>query len=304
MLPTVESVFGDDRRYSWGKSDGREALEERFFSAIRLSNGVHKLTWSGRLDDVDQSLLVVFRRLGVAPSKFLDVGVSSGIATAQWLDTLQEAGLSPSMTATDLTMNAYLVKLYPWLYVLVDREGCPLHYDLLGGGFRPRTRIRYYVFGGFFLTLMFDRVYRKMSQRLGLSDRLAALEGNPPRVDDPVIKAQIRMVTHRLRHNKAIELLDDDITKPTPRHLQGQFEVIRAANILNWCYFTSRQLRDCVENLRDRLVGPGGLLLIVRTEHGNGNHGSVFRLNEKGSFDLVSRVGKGSEIEDLVLSTT
>jgi len=117
-----------------------------------------------------------------------------------------------------------------------------------------------------------------------------------------VIKARIHLVTWRLRDNKDIELLDDDITQPTPPQLRGRFEVIRAANILNRGYFSIHQLREAVRNLRDRLAGPGTFLIIVRTDETGSNHGSVLRLGHTGSFEVLTRVGRGSEIEDIVLS--
>ena len=117
-----------------------------------------------------------------------------------------------------------------------------------------------------------------------------------------MIEARIKLVTWRLRDNKDIELLDDDITQPAP-HLRGRFEVVRAANILNRGYFSIHQLREAVRSLRGRLAGPGTFLIIVRTDETGSNHGSVFRLDDKGSFEMLARLGRGSEIEDIVLST-
>lgn len=87
-------------------------MEKEFFSSIRLSNGVHKTTSPLRLDDANQRLIAVFQKLGVAPETFLDVAVSSGISTIEWFESLQHAQLRPSMTATDLTMTAYLVRMF------------------------------------------------------------------------------------------------------------------------------------------------------------------------------------------------
>jgi hypothetical protein len=206
------------------------------------------------------------------------------------------------MTATDLTMTVYLVRLLSWLHVLVEKEGFPLQYDVFGFVWRPRCRIRFYVFGNGFLTMLWHIVYREVARRFDLMNRLKSLQGNPPPIDDPVIKAQIKLVTYRLRDKKDIELLDDDITGPTPSHLRGRFQVVRAANILNRGYFPAQQLRAAVRNLRDRLIGPGAFLLIVRTEETGSNHGSIFRLDANGSFGVLARVGRGSEIEDIVLS--
>ena len=302
MIRTARQLFLEDNPWVAEQAAIRDVEEEKFFFTVCLSNGVYKRTCYDRLKDVDQLLIAEFQKLGVAPKAFLDVAVSSGVSTVQWFESLQQAGLRPSMTATDLTMTVYLVRLLSWLHVLVDKEGFPLQYDVFGLAWRPRCRIRFYVFGNGFLTTLWHVVCRVVARRFDLTNRLESLHGNPPPPDDPVIKARIKLVTWRLRDNKDIELLDDDITQPTPPQLRGRFEVIRAANILNRGYFSVPQLREAVSNLRDRLAGPGTFLIIVCTEETGGNHGSVFRLGHNGSFEVLTRVGRGSEIEDIVLS--
>lgn len=279
-----------------------DRAERQFFASIRLSNGVLKTTTAHRLDDVNEALTEVFRRLGAEPRAFLDVAVSSGISTMEWFEALRRAGLRPSMTATDLTMTAYVVRLCGWWHALVDREGYPLHYDFWGMTLRPWSPRRFYVFGHAVLTGLCRAVYRRIAQRVEIVERLDRLDGNPPAIGDPVIKAQVTLVTRRLRECKDIELLDDDITKPTPPRLLGRFDVVRAANILNRGYFSLSEIRQVVTHLRERLTGSGALLVVARTEDKGGNHGSIFRLDGKGSFSLVGRIGRGSEIENVVLS--
>ena len=302
MRPTAKQLFLEVSPLLDESTATRALMEKEFFSSIRLSNGVHKTTSPLRLDDANQLLIAVFQKLGVAPETFLDVAVSSGISTIEWFESLQQARLRPSMTATDLTMTAYLVRLFHRCNVLIDTKGFPLQYEFCGLALRPWSPKRFYVLGHYFLTVLYRTLYRRFSKRLALSKRLESLRGSPPTGGDPVIKAQIKLVTYRLRDKKGIELLDDDITGPTPAHLRGRFEVVRAANILNRSYFSIPQLRDSVRNLRDRLAGPGAFLFIVRTEPNGDNHGSVFRLSDTGSFDVLSRVGRGSEIEDIVVS--
>jgi len=302
MIATARQLFLNVNTRLTENVATRDSLEERFFCSLHMSNGVYKRTWAGRLGDVDQILITEFQRLDVVPKTFLDVAVSSGVSTINWFESLQRAGLRPSMTATDLTMTVYLLRLFRWLHVLVEKEGFPLQYDVFGLAWRPRCRIRFYIFGNGFLTMLWHILYQIMVRRFDVMTRLKFLKGNPPPIDDPVIKAQIKLVTYQLRDNKDIELLDDDITKPTPPNLRSRFEVIRAANILNQTYFSAQQLREAVRNLRDRLVGAGAFLVIVRTEETGINHGSVLRLGDNGSFEVLARVGRGSEIEDIVLS--
>jgi len=43
-----------------------------------------------------------------------------------------------------------------------------------------------------------------------------------------------------------------------------------------------------------------GVLAVCRTDSNGSNHGSLWRLQADGSLELLGRVGRGSEIEDLV----
>ena len=301
-LPAAQQLFLDVHPHPDETAAIRSQLEKDFFSSVRLSNGVFKTTSALRLDDVNRAVVALFEKLGVAPETFLDVAVSSGVSTIEWFESLQQARLKPSMTATDLTMTAYLVRVGSWCTVLVDKEGFPLQYECCGFALRPWSPKRYYVLGDCFLTMLYRSLYRHFGQRLDLVKRLKSLQGNPPPIDDPVIKARIQLVTWRLRGNKDIELLDDDITQPSSPQLRRRFDVIRAANILNRDYFPVPQLREAVINLRSRLVGPGTFLIVVCTEDTGSNHGSVFRLDRTGAFEVLARIGRGSEIEDIVLA--
>jgi hypothetical protein len=276
MLPTAQELFLNSSQGLPDRSASQDLLEERFFYSIELSNGTHKRTWAGRLDDVDQALLAVFRKFDVTPKTFLDVAVSSGVSTVSWCDALRQAGLRPSMTATDLTMTAYLIRLRDWLHVLVDKDGFPLQYDVCGYAWRPRCRIRCYPLGNGALTVLWDVLYRETARKHDLLARLKSLGLTTPAVGDPLIKAEIKLVTRRLRDNPDIELLDDDILAPTPAHLQRRFEVIRAANILNRGYFSKEQLRSAVTHLRERLLGDGSFFLVVRTDETATNNGTLF----------------------------
>jgi len=112
LRPTAKQLFLEVSPLLDEPTATRALMEKEFFSSIRLSNGVHKTTSPLRLDDANQRLIAVFQKLGVAPKTFLDVAVSSGISTIEWFESLQQAQLRPSMTATDLTMTAYLVRMF------------------------------------------------------------------------------------------------------------------------------------------------------------------------------------------------
>lgn len=251
---------------------------------------------------MDRTIIRVCRKLGLTPTKVLDVAVSSGISTCEWQESLNEAGFHPAMTATDLAMHAYLVQLYEWCHVLVDRDGYPLQFDVLGLALRPWSPRRYYLMGNGLWTACFRAFYWWVAKQSGLIERLKALGGASPLPGDPEVKARIQLVTRELRDRQGVTLLDDDIFGPTPLTLTRRFDVVRAANILNRDYFDPSTLRLGVDRLKERLVGPGALLAIVRTEHDGLNHGSIFQLRNDGTFVIVDKVGRGSEIEEIVVN--
>ena len=180
MLPTAKALFLNGNLGMAENTADRDLLEEKFFCSIYLSNGTHKRTWAGRLNDVDKILIAAFQKLGVMPKKFMDVAVSSGVSTVMWLDSFRQAGLGPSMTATDLTMTAYLVRVKSWLHVLVDKDGVPLQYDVLGLAWRPRCRRRFSLLGNGALTVLWYFLYLKAAKRFSLMTRLKSLGTDPP----------------------------------------------------------------------------------------------------------------------------
>ena len=82
---------------------------------------------------------------------------------------------------------------------------------------------------------------------------------------------------------------------PTPNFV-GRFDFIRAANILNACYFPADRLVVAIDNIRSYCSGPGALVLVLRSR-GSKHDGTLFELGPDGKFNVKVRVGKGSEVE-------
>jgi hypothetical protein len=108
----------------------------------------------------------------------------------------------------------------------------------------------------------------------------------------------LKLLSPSIARSDRIKAIEDDIL--CDRRYSQFFHVIRAANILNHCYFDPDTLEKMLANLRERLR-PGGLLVVCRTVPEGTNHGSVFRLGDDGRFLRVADLNDGSEIADLVL---
>lgn len=270
----------------------QEEREAAFFRSIWLENGTSKTTVSHRLDDLNALLLSLLP--DARPLRVMDVAVSSGVTTLELLNTLEAAGVQCDITGGDKSLTALLITIGNSLAVLVDRNGCPLQFDIFNhavpnppGG---RNLVRYWA--PLFLLktlkwLCFDRVRSNCDsarpsswQRLGVRCRSLAL------------------ISPRLKSRPNLTLIDDDIL--TNRAVRNSFHVVRAANILNKAYFDDRVLHDILLNLHSRLLSQG-LLVVCRTEEDGTNHGTIFRENGNGQFDVAARLGHGSEIENNVM---
>ncbi len=270
MTPTARSIFHSP-------SPGAEA-ERRFFAAIRTPDGVLKTTDRQRMGDLNAELATWCRDRGLSSVDILDVAASSGVSSADLRADLQSHAVQADITATDILMDGALMRVGPGCYALVDDKGRVLQHDLFGLAIRP------YYSGNpphDLVSFAANQIHRV----------LAALRA-------PVMVRQIKLVSQA---GEGIRFLQDDLFADSPE-LNGRFDVVRAANVLNLVYFDRDRICAAVRNLTRRLKGPGALLVVNRTDEAGVNNGSLFELGAAGSYRVAARIGAGSEVEDVVLS--
>jgi len=263
------------------------AMEQEFFTSLMTKNGTYKTTFHQRFADTNPRLLRQLRDAGRSSVKILDIGISSGVSTAELYDDLTAGDLNVTIVATDLVIDALLVQVLPKCHALVEPDGFPLRFDLPFGTMKPWIIAADYRNGFFVLRKSINVAFTHLSRRI-LS-----------RPDDWRI-TPVKLITPRLLANKNIAVCNDDIHRYN-NSFAGRFDAIRAANILNRGYFPPAVLTDMLANIRRYLSGPSGILLVVRTHEDNSNHGTLFRLRDDQRFEVVDRIGDGSEIEDIVL---
>jgi hypothetical protein len=84
----------------------------------------------------------------------------------------------------------------------------------------------------------------------------------------------------------------------------GCCHVLRAMNILNRAYFAEELLAKACRNALDGLF-QGGICIIGRTvrEDAPEHHATIFRKGSSGQFEVLQRIGSGSEIESIALAS-
>ena len=298
MNPTVPTAFELFFAHGGARPDGRqfEEREDLFFHSIELRNGTRKTTRHRRLDDLNervQNLLPAHR-----PLEIMDVAVSSGVSTAEWLVELERAGIECNMLAGDAVVDAFLISLGPRLRALVDRTGHLMQLDVGGEAIRMppprrRDRIRY---------LPYSLLMKAATGLFDLSGQTCARtgpqSGGPTQRRLGVTCRPLTLMSPSLRQLPQLQAVEDDILLNTS--YTQRFHVLRAANILNRAYFDTATLERMVCNLRSRLL-PGGLLIVCRTNEQGLNNATVFTLEKDGRLTATAHLNEGSEITDLVL---
>ncbi|WP_426170250.1 hypothetical protein [Sandarakinorhabdus sp. DWP1-3-1] len=258
------------------------AAEADFFTALKGRNNTFKKTGAGRFAAIDAAVIAA---IGNDPlDSVLDIGISSGATTIELRDSLQRAGHRPSVTGTDLWIDAWLVPVAPGCRALVDGSGHLLQHDLFGRAVRPWRRRLDYVNG--------LAVVRATLNRLVIPRVRAALAAGRGR--------RLRLVSPQLARHADVVVQQDDVTVANPG-FAGRFDLVRAANILNRDYFDEATLLRALANVIGYLSGPGAWLLVIRTLANGEQHGTLFRRNADG-MAVVRRFGTGSEVEALVLA--
>jgi len=288
-IPTAYELYLD--KAEWPEQI-REEMEKKFFASIRLKNGTYKFTYPHRFDDLNE--LTKKFLPPVRPLKILDVAISSGVSTLEWTHSLAQAGVDHRMTAGDATVNCCLLSVGRGLRALTDSTGYPLQFDIYGKAVPNPSGKRNWI----------ARTLPLMILRTAVAWRRREIQGTGSGLNESQRRLgtelrPIKLVVPRLPESSNLEIVEDDIL--TNRSFQASFHVVRAANILNRSYFSESTLIRMLRNLRNRLL-TGGLLVVCRTTEQNENQATLFTLDEDNKFGALARLGKGSEIEDLILA--
>jgi hypothetical protein len=287
-IPTAHRLYFTDEL----RNDPRgPQLEDSFFHSLTLRNGTFKTTWHHRLDDLN-AMVECFLPCG-GPLEIMDVAVSSGVSTIEWLDCLERAGIDCRMTAGDAVIDAFLVAAGP-VRGLIDRTGHLMQLEVAGKAVRMppprrRDRLRYAP-----LSLLLKTAARVFHDTLR-----AAPHSGPAQTRLGLRCHALKLISPALAAHPRIEVIEDDILND--HRWPGRFDVLRAANVLNRCYFNDALLERMLRNLRSRLA-PQGLLAVCRTTEEGRNDATLFRLADDRTFRELAKLNQGSEVTELVLS--
>jgi hypothetical protein len=268
------------------------AFEDIGFT-LRTSNGTFRTTFRERFRDVDE---IAMKWLGKfhppdANIAVQDRAVSTGITSWEWAERVFRTYPAALFEASDLLVMFIEVSLPTGEIFIVEPNGRPLQYikpPFVVSLQHPERR-RYPV-----NRWIAARARRRFDQ-LGFEQ--AWMTSAPPGVRVRTIPYVHPYVLQFGRQHPQFQFRERSVFDRTP----AACDALRTMNILNRSYFSEEQLRDGVRAVFESLR-PGGIWIVGRTlEEDFSNHAAFLRRTENG-WELLERIGQGSEIEELALA--
>jgi hypothetical protein len=259
---------------------------------LRTSNGTTRMTFRHRMPEVDELALRLIRR-SFDPSNEISVqdrAASTCLTSVEWAQQLLQAFPNARFEASDTLLYLLRISLPRDRNYILEPNGQPLQY--IKSPFVvclcPREPLRYP------LNHLVAGWAKLKFRKLGLPQNIAESHGNN----------QYRIDRISCIHPEARSLSNSDprfmICKRSVFDRTPGVDVLRTMNILNLAYFSTDQLIEGVQ-AAFCTVKPGGLWVVGRTHEQDGkNHVTFFRRTDT-NWEILERIGNGSEIEDLVI---
>ncbi|MCU0228600.1 MAG: hypothetical protein MUF01_13270 [Bryobacterales bacterium] len=260
---------------------------------LRMTNGSYKLTFRNRFQDVNAALLDVLDERFARDGELLveDRAVSNALTSVEWARDLFARHPRARMTASDLVLYLMEITLPDGLRFVAEPGGAVLQCIappwVLSVYHREAYRKP--------LHLLMSAYYRRRVAKLGVTQGWG--QSDASRV------GRVRNLS--LVHPEARQLAQEDarfkvVAQSVFDRAPQAVDVVRTMNILNLKYFSRDQLLAGVTAVHASMKS-GGVWVVGRTlEEDRRNHASILTREDSG-WSLQTRVGDGSEIEDLAL---
>jgi hypothetical protein len=269
---------------------------------LRLSSGVYRTTYGGRLRDVDEAVNALLTKR-FAPESRIEVhdwAASDCLTSSEWAASLFNLFPRASLTASDLLLFLVEATLADGSVLVMEPNGHPLQYVRRPFVIRlepaePMLMLVNHLIG---------RRALARAAKLRLAIPAAWLESEEEELATanailrklPLTHPEARLLeAHESRFSMCLHSGFEPLDRPV--------DVIRTMNFFNRAYFPPGRLIEGMQAVWKSLK-TGGCWIVGRTEETRParNDVTIFERLDRG-YRVVERIGRGSEIEDLVLDT-
>jgi hypothetical protein len=269
-----------------------QLFEDISFS-LRTSNGTFRTSFRQRFRDVDAAAMQWITRFYPpdAEIRVQDRAASHGLTSWEWAEQLFQVYPRAEFEASDALLYLVKLSLPKGETYIVEPDAKPLQY----------------INPPFVVSLHHPESWRYPFNRVVAArakhrfERLALprnwMEGSSANGYEvrkiPCIHPEARSFSQL---HPAFQFRVRSVFEPMP----GACHVLRTMNILNKAYFSPEQLRAGVQ-AAFQSIQPGGMWIVGRTaEDDFSNHVTFLRRHADG-WEVLERIGNGSEIEELAL---
>lgn len=259
---------------------------------LRTSNGTTRMTFRNRMPDVDELARQLICHSYRADKEFVvqDRAASTCLTSTEWARQLLTVYPRMHFEASDMLLYLFRVSLPDGSAYIVEPTGQPLQYikPPFAVCLSPREPLRYPL-----NHLVVARAKQKF-RGLSISEELSTPSGHDQYQIDRISCVHPEALTLQ-NENPRFTVRVRSVFERTPG-----VEILRTMNILNLAYFPTPRLIDGIQSAF-LTVNPGGIWIVGRThEEDSKNHVTFFRRTEE-SWEILGRIGNGSEIEKLVM---
>lgn len=280
-------------------ADDPGAREDALFRDIRLPNGTAKETRRARLDPLSKWWAEQLGEVG-GSLRVLDVGISSGVTTHEWLEWFRRHGYEVTGVGVDLYIHAMLLRGGD-VELLMTLDGRLLCATILGRrfsaewGFDPFSRAKRA------LPVSFARSLSRILHACFARD----LAQPPGRLEPCRMGARlgfeawyVPLLANSARADRDLTFREASLFDLSP--VTGEFDLVRAANILNDSYFAKTALQEGFAEIATK-VRDGGQICVCRTDDSGRTSATLWRRCGD-RFEVMARMNGGSEAEAAVAS--
>jgi hypothetical protein len=275
----------------------QETAAEIILENFSFSDGSYKKTHAGRFDDFDEKIIAYLAK-NITPNKkykIHDLAVSDGRTSLDFFSKLEKIFPSLDFTASDKNM---FVDVFPDAKnkskkIVKDGEGkilqiifppfvLNIYSSKRAFAFKIKKVFLYSV--NFFLTLIFlippfRNFFFKIDENK--KQRLALLQNKV-------------MALAKSKNN--FHLASRDLFQAA----SGEFDTVRAMNVLNPSYFNSREVKKIISNIFSSLANGGFLIIGSNKNAGSEVNGDLFVKKNK-RLESLLKFGAGAPFREIIL---
>ena len=283
------------------------ALFERLMPFIQLSSGTYRTTYRARFRNLDP---VVNRVLAVSFDakenlQIEDWAASACLTSSEWAQSLFPLFPRLHFFASDILLFLVELRDEDGAVFIFEPQGQPLQFV------RPPFVVRLSPMESWMLPVNYWLALKAWNRWRSLRKSLGSIQSWVDSPSEGVLHRdgfQFRKLS--LVHPEATQLEVTDSRFRTRSQsifapLASPIHVIRTMNIFNRAYFSPEMLTKGIVAVTSSLL-PGGIWILGRTvqEEPPVHEVTIYRKEGAGKLRVIERIGPGSEIEALALSTT